>query len=65
MTHEGREQMIAELEQAIAFLEKVDVNLTAFTRKIIGSFGVLERMPETMREVQERMGFGEPLAGLG
>jgi hypothetical protein len=65
MTHEGREQMIDELEQAIAFLEKVDGNLTAFTRKIIGSFGVLERMPETMREVRERMGFGEPLPGLG
>jgi hypothetical protein len=64
MTHEERDQMIAELEHAEDLFRQVDVNLTAFTRKIMGSFNVLEHMPEIMREAQDRMGFGESLPGL-
>jgi hypothetical protein len=64
MTHEGRDRMIAELEQADDFFQQLDASLTAFTRKMLDAFGLLDQMPQFVEEAQKTMGFGEPLPGL-
>lgn len=61
---EGRDQMIAELDRATAFFEHVDAQLTTFTRKIVGSFDLLEKMPELMKEAEKTKEFGQPLPGF-
>lgn len=65
MTHEGRERMMAELDSSTEFFERLDGELTTFTHEIIKSFGLLEEMPEVMKETARSKGFGEPLPGLG
>jgi hypothetical protein len=63
MTREGREQMIAELDQAIEFFQEVDAKLTPFTLRIVEEFGLMEKLPEVAEESKGK-GFGQPLPGL-
>lgn len=65
MDEDGRDRMIAELDQAVEFFGHVDAQLTPFTNKILESFDVLDKIPEVMEQTRETMGFGEPLPGLG
>lgn len=64
MTQEGRKKMMAELDAAVAFFEQVDATLTPFTNRIIESFGLLDKMPEILKEAEAKKGFGQPLPGL-
>jgi hypothetical protein len=62
--HDGRERMIAELESAAAFFRRVDADLTPFTRKIIESFGLLDKLAEIYEEGPDPTDFGKPLPGV-
>jgi hypothetical protein len=63
-TRDGRERMIAELDSAVAFFGQVDADLTPFTRKVVESFGLLDKLSEIFEEGPDPTEFGEPLPGL-
>jgi hypothetical protein len=66
MMAEGRDRMLAELDSAVAFFGEADAKLTLFTRKIVESFGLLDKIPELMKEAKEatEFEFGQPLPGI-
>lgn len=63
MTHDGKEQMLTELDDATTFFEKVDSALTPFTRRIIDEYGLMDKIPELMAAPESRE-FGHPLPGI-
>jgi hypothetical protein len=65
MSEEGRDQMIQELDRAAEFFGEMDAKLTPFTLKMVEKFGLLDKLPEFMKENEEAGEFGEPLPGLG
>jgi len=63
LTHDGRDQMLEELDQAVSFFQEVDGRLDPVTMRIAEEFGILDKMPEA-REKAADPGFGQPLPGL-
>jgi hypothetical protein len=63
-THDGRERMIAELDSAVVFFEQVDADLTPLTRKVVESFGLLDKLSEIFEEGPDVNKFGTPLPGV-
>ena len=63
MTEDGKHEMIAELEDAVALSLDADARLSPLTMEIIKAAGVDKHMPEAMESVRQ-MGFGDPLPGL-
>jgi hypothetical protein len=64
MTAEGRDRMIAELDQAIEFFREADAGLTPFTLRIIEAFGLTEKLHELREEDPAGESFGPSLPGL-
>ncbi len=63
MTAAGQNQMIEELEKAIAFFKEVDAKLSPLTRQIIEVMGITEHMAAAAEEARQAR-FGDLLPGL-
>jgi hypothetical protein len=62
-TEAGKNQMIEELDKAVAFFDDVDATLGDLAMEVMEATGMGKHMPEAMEHV-EQAGFGDPLPGL-
>jgi hypothetical protein len=63
MTEAGQNQMIEELDKAIAFFGEVDDRIKPLVMEIIEALGVSKHMPGALEDAMQE-GFGDPLPGL-